>query len=748
MKYTKRYKTIFGSLLFKLISSFMTVVIIFVVFQLSIHQLYIKSIDKEITANNISSLNHSMEKFSQIISSVQNTLMILYMSEDFYSIKNDPVINSFDAYITWKSINSSSLNKNSSDSFIWDIFVYRDDFDTIICSTGSYDKDVFFRLQYDSKKYPPSFWQELSGQNFKFLCLSTILPTEEISIPHVMPIIFKPLINNKYNLMLVAMVDIDNIVKFIDTTRSSDLYIYYKQELIFPEIPLKEINNSYIDNKSDYQKFDGYYLFKQFSSSNNISIIKLVSIKNLNKNLNKVNLLFFVFMFIAILFSILMSIVFSRKINNPVKSIVNYVKSKDQSKSFDSKITELDFINKSIHNYILQTDNYEQNISKNESLMKTFLSFAGIRNTHFDLNEIKETFFNKNNFRILSFLIHYKEGALSDNSEQNNATYFLLNYIQKLIEVYSKNCISIQVKSNKILLIISYDNESINFDELSTMILNKLENEKEYIYVTMCISNVYNSSSQLTQAFEETNNIFRWRKLTSNTQILTISDVSSNNHSFYISNSQESSFINHFMAGNPIECMSIIQNILDYNYKNEVRLFCFQKLGIHIVNLGLKCYNNLNLDIPKCISIDNIYCKINECNALEEFFVFYEDVINSFLEPIQKIKKTKTHNYIKDYVIDYIDNHYSEDIYLDLLSDKLKISSSYLSQYFKSRIGLNFVDYLNNIRIGKAKKFLLNTNKKIMDIANSVGYTNVNSFSRTFKKYTGTTPKEFRRNTT
>jgi YesN/AraC family two-component response regulator len=63
---------------------------------------------------------------------------------------------------------------------------------------------------------------------------------------------------------------------------------------------------------------------------------------------------------------------------------------------------------------------------------------------------------------------------------------------------------------------------------------------------------------------------------------------------------------------------------------------------------------------------------------------------------------------------------------------------------FKDYTGGNFIDYLMEIRICKSKELLAETNGKIRDIAEAVGYANVNSFTRIFKKMTGLTPSEYR----
>lgn len=94
---------------------------------------------------------------------------------------------------------------------------------------------------------------------------------------------------------------------------------------------------------------------------------------------------------------------------------------------------------------------------------------------------------------------------------------------------------------------------------------------------------------------------------------------------------------------------------------------------------------------------------------------------------------------------EYMESHIGEDLSLDILADKLKVSAAYLSAYFKDKTGINFIDYLNDLRIRKAKEMLLGSDAKIQDIAVSVGYQSVNSFIRMFKRSTGMSPGEFRK---
>lgn len=93
---------------------------------------------------------------------------------------------------------------------------------------------------------------------------------------------------------------------------------------------------------------------------------------------------------------------------------------------------------------------------------------------------------------------------------------------------------------------------------------------------------------------------------------------------------------------------------------------------------------------------------------------------------------------------DEIQKNYRENLSLKELSDRYFINSAYLGQLFKKRYGIYFKDYLNCVRIEKAKELLLSSNEKIYKISELVGYNNVDYFINKFTKVVGTTPSKYR----
>lgn len=91
----------------------------------------------------------------------------------------------------------------------------------------------------------------------------------------------------------------------------------------------------------------------------------------------------------------------------------------------------------------------------------------------------------------------------------------------------------------------------------------------------------------------------------------------------------------------------------------------------------------------------------------------------------------------------YIDMHYADNISLEYAAGRMNFSPSHFSKTFKKLMGINFVTYLNMVRVEQAAQELRHTEKKFTDVALSCGFNNIRTFNRVFKEITGCTPSEF-----
>ena len=172
-------------------------------------------------------------------------------------------------------------------------------------------------------------------------------------------------------------------------------------------------------------------------------------------------------------------------------------------------------------------------------------------------------------------------------------------------------------------------------------------------------------------------------------------------------------------------------------------MLIYIQVAIRFIFLWSKKNNKYYYDIPKEIESASIYFHIRECATVNSFKEVLGGYVSKVTEYINDNKKQ--YDYIIDNITSYVETHYAEDIYLDLLAERLNLSSNYLSSYFKDKVGIGLNDYITNFRIRKSMELLGSTTEKVKDISTQVGFANVNTFNRVFKRHTGETPTEYRR---
>lgn len=193
------------------------------------------------------------------------------------------------------------------------------------------------------------------------------------------------------------------------------------------------------------------------------------------------------------------------------------------------------------------------------------------------------------------------------------------------------------------------------------------------------------------------------------------------------------------------------QNVMDLY--NEIMQECWEdkKLLIHLrltmqeILLTLsgilqKYESNMYSVSKKYVNIFEYIWRVesfDECK--EDLFILVEDVLH-FISLLQNAEKESPVLQMKRYMV----SHYQEQITLNDMAAKYYMNFAYLSRAFKKEAGINFNDYLKRIRMEKGAELLCNTDLKMYEIAERVGYDNVNYFFKKFREVYGVTPSQYK----
>jgi len=141
-----------------------------------------------------------------------------------------------------------------------------------------------------------------------------------------------------------------------------------------------------------------------------------------------------------------------------------------------------------------------------------------------------------------------------------------------------------------------------------------------------------------------------------------------------------------------------------------------------------------NAELEKCLK--DLVLELREQKELEE----QEERIIDDVIPLM----ASSENPVVNKAIEYTSSHYMELMGLREASECCGVTESHLSRTFRECTGMNYLQYLNAVRINMASKLLVEEDLQIADIAHRCGFPTAGYFSKMFRKFSGMTPKEYR----
>lgn len=159
--------------------------------------------------------------------------------------------------------------------------------------------------------------------------------------------------------------------------------------------------------------------------------------------------------------------------------------------------------------------------------------------------------------------------------------------------------------------------------------------------------------------------------------------------------------------------------------------------------LPIGLYYDSNRSVIKIL--DKIKKEFSEVSLLSEKFlnVYCSEL---YLTIIRNLNNTDFASDKIDYIIRYIEEFYENNITVNELAEISRYSCRHFRELFKSRTGLSPLEFILQKRLNMSKQLLEHSNKSIIDISQSCGFSSSSQFSSMFKRFTGITPKKYRNN--
>lgn len=160
-------------------------------------------------------------------------------------------------------------------------------------------------------------------------------------------------------------------------------------------------------------------------------------------------------------------------------------------------------------------------------------------------------------------------------------------------------------------------------------------------------------------------------------------------------------------------------------------------LSINLLSNGSDIVNEIFVN--ETDSYRSLYRQKNAASVIKWLQVLETGLCEAFTDD----KRCKRH-YLVNNCCKYINEHIHERIVLQDIADTFGVSPNYLGQLFKKHMDIGITEYITNQKIAESKRLLKDTNLKIYEISDQLGFESAFYFSKVFKKITGQSPKDFR----
>ncbi len=457
----------------------------------------------------------------------------------------------------------------------------------------------------------------------------------------------------------------------------------------------------------------------------------------------------------ALLFAALLSWLASYRIYSPVKRLVTLLGGSPSAGKGEDEFSIIERQWKTLHQESLQLSSKlaEQLPHVKDSFLHQLLQGYLYAYSEEDLVRRMEQF--KWRTKDARYLVVYVrlvgmasvEGRFRDGDE-GLVTFAAVNLIEELASQYfeQSNTVNFHDLSAGTFLVLpkdrSYTVDLQAFCDAITASINRVLKMR----VTIAVSKPVTRITDVPDTYEEVKQAVSYRVFDNVNQIID----SERNH---LEQGEESvlqypwalerELTQALRTGREEEAREALQAFLEALSTNDAKEIDVQQGMLHLLGSVQHAILASGMNPNRLFKGANMYGELSQIREPQRILNWFQDkVVGPFLSEMQNRSDSQVKRMIEQ-VMFFLQDNYMNDVSLDQCADRIGTNPFFLSKAFKQVTGKNFIDYLTELRMDKARELLRDSELRIHDVASQVGYQH-SYFNRIFKKLEGMTPTRYR----
>ena len=172
----------------------------------------------------------------------------------------------------------------------------------------------------------------------------------------------------------------------------------------------------------------------------------------------------------------------------------------------------------------------------------------------------------------------------------------------------------------------------------------------------------------------------------------------------------------------------------------------YQYLFVASITLACRFCIEGGMPTENAFNLSDLYIRqLDRCRTVEEIFALHDTMFRDYTGRMQALGRQKAYSRPVRQCLDHIEQHLQQPLTVQILADALGLAPTYLSALFKKETGLALAEYIRRMRIDTACTLLRYTDFSCLEIAEYLCFSSDSHFSQVFRRYTGQTPREYRR---
>lgn len=762
-----------GHFFHKLLFSYVTILIIPILLILMLSNFYVESYLKP-SISNIESLQLDIIKSNteSLIEQVDLIALNIMHSDNIGFLKDltkDNLISDYQYIENLYEITDRLSKYTQLNSNIYSIHIYNQDTSLLLTSEGKVEdvsemniEDISNTTNNGIYLFNDISWLEEYHKGNRITSPRIINEKSNVEIFSIIyPINYKSM-----NGIIVMNINKRELFSFLDENNNNESSFILAQDerILYSNInassSLTETDFNKIIDKIQLNKDNGqdhfFYdmndiekyaiTYRQMNSlyEDNITFINLSPISILFKQIKTITLLTLILSFITIIIGIAISYFVAGKLYNPVKKMLYDIKSQIEINSTGHE-NEFEIVSAAIDELLRQEDkaNKMYEINKN-NLKEAHVLELIMGNEH----ETMEQYCKLLDYSAVIVISIDDANGFTKKYTKKEQYYFksLFKMTCEQVANITARGYGTVIENNKIALIISM-NESCNdtLEKIANSMLKEIMKINDFSF-TVGVGKIYTDVSHIRSSYLEAIEALKYNFLFDKDIVIFSSELDLNMIQYYYPQNIDRQIINCLNSNSYDEICQVIKNFFsDMRYKKNINYDNIMGIINQIITTTIKTLISNNINLSDIYGKNfNIYKTLYSNKTLEEMEVFLLQFYKEIIDYNQSLLNLDS-RYVNE-VISLVENNYTNsNLDITWVSEKLGISYSHLRKIFSDNLNINFPDYVNNLRICKAKKLLLDSNLTIRDIALQTGFNNAQSFNRNFKKYEDITPTEYRK---